>query len=103
MVRRKTPGLGLARPTATMACSSPLYSTGTSSGLSRRQRKSALSTVAQARLISGRTPQKHTDWRVEYRSKTTAGSSLVRVAAISDGHCEGNARGFKGGTVVSPR
>ena len=76
------------RTTATMACSSPLYSTGTSSGLSRRQRKSALSTVAQARLISGRTPQKHTDWRVEYRSKTTAGSSLVRVAAISDGHCE---------------
>ena len=65
IVFRKTPRLGLARPTATIACSSPLYSTGTSSGRSRRQRKSALSTVAHARLMDGRTPQKHTDWRVE--------------------------------------
>jgi hypothetical protein len=30
MADRNTPGLGLARPTQQMACSSPQYSTGTS-------------------------------------------------------------------------
>ena len=60
----KTPGLGFAHDTATMACSSPAYSTGGSSGTSKRQRNRALSTVAHARQISGNTPQKQTLWRV---------------------------------------
>ena len=89
----------MARPTETMACSSPLYSTGTSSGTSKRQRKRALSTVAHARRISGNTPQKHTDWRVLYRSRTTAGSSCVRMEVISAGHCEGGEE-EKGGEGV---
>ena len=87
MLRRKTPGFGVATATATMACSSPAYSTGTSSGTSYRHRNSALSTVAHARPISGSTPQKHTDWRALYRSRTAAGSSRVVTDAISAGHC----------------
>lgn len=51
-------------------------------------RKSALSTEAHARPMSGSTPQKQTLWRVLYRSSTTAGSSLVLIDVISAGHCE---------------
>ena len=79
MASTKTWGLGVASPTATIDCSSPQYSMGTSflegAGVgtrtqtpintyqrSKRQRKRALSTEAHARRSSGKTPQKQTVW-----------------------------------------
>jgi hypothetical protein len=59
--------------------------------LSKRQRKSELSTVAQARRISGKAPQKATVWQALYRSSTMPGISLTTgdSGRSSDGHCAG--------------
>jgi hypothetical protein len=42
MADRNTPGLGLARPTQQMACSSPQYSTGTSPLVQQQQRSNTV-------------------------------------------------------------
>jgi hypothetical protein len=46
---------------------------------------------AQARLISGNTPQKHMVWQLRYFSCTMAGSSgdVGDTARRREGHCRG--------------
>lgn len=57
--------------------------------LSNRHRNKELSTDAQARRISGNTPQKATVWHALYRSVTIAGISLTMGVSILAwvGHC----------------
>lgn len=57
--------------------------------LSKRHMKKALSTDAQALLISGKTPQKHTVWQALYLSKTIAGidPTIGERGRSRDGHC----------------
>jgi len=57
---------------------------------SYRQRNKELSTDAHARLISGKTPQKHMVWQVRYFSCTMAGSSGMSgdTGRMRDGHWE---------------
>jgi hypothetical protein len=52
-------------------------------------RNRLLSTEAQARLISGNTPQKHMVWQVRYFSCTIAGSSgeVGDTVRSREGHC----------------
>jgi hypothetical protein len=65
---------------------SSVNSIGTSSSTSNRHKNKESSTVAHALDISGKHPQKHTDSRVSYLSKTIFGNGAFVKFLNSEGH-----------------